>query len=948
MDYLRGYAPKFLEAGSSYYSNVGLYSRIQVEQPGRSCSSDCCEGLLAKVVRQVKRAEGRRMGITAFEGEENVTRPVFRKKVSTYDSSSSSWWQASDPCTGGGSESRNLQYELTCELLDDRFSTFASTAASGGGSQSRQSSTSCPCDNGNTSSSSSSYQSTTTVSHRAFADGLNACSHKSVQMDTDWNSSSSSTGCDGDSYDNDDSGSGVSYGNDPWGGWEATGPTTRQIDGGNTVWQETLSEEFTDEELEGYLTADLESVGWPSHPGDVEIRVLRDEKRYRYQFDSDEDFEAGKQGRIDNMQGIVDGQAETIQGITDAIVAQQEAIQANNDLVQEKIAEHASLKAEVETLKQELCDFEIQIIIESQKASRRTDDALSWEEIEELQDEYTRRLRGSFEDESGEQQEGFLQKQHRLEDLANRYIPLYQRNAITLQERLEELEANKALAELQATEYENRLAAAQANESTAWTEYRLRSPSLNPRNEGNKVGGYDYWLGTRRMVKMRYRLEVNVAHLDNEGQSYRVKWRERTREVPPERRGLEPDAEWTPSATFTEKEETVSATPESGTITTGWHEIDVPAYGYEVDVVGLQAESELEIVNMQSQGATERKEGVAAYRPSGSQMLRVFRREDFSGSFAGCTAANLDPTNYAGSRWMNEEGRWETEGIYDDDSDLHKALFGEPIYGDLLGYDIDDDGNSFPYYEYLGTKQFWPLDLWLMPTINRSWSTGRKFPKAVEETETRRVIEREVQCGTRKLRQFIESNLSDEFQTTDLRALVADKLAEENSWRSESWRKRNDRPFPDPQAIDYLHPNELTYERRRLRFRLRCTVPFIFRQPITETCHYVVKRMDLLTGAVTETSESVTFRFNFLVDWDEIQQARDNGEPYIDARSSWLTSASVTLPPSPEEGEEQEYIELDASANEMVWIDELKGQERPEYAERMIYFKGVGEPPEFE
>jgi hypothetical protein len=392
----------------------------------------------------------------------------------------------------------------------------------------------------------------------------------------------------------------------------------------------------------------------------------------------------------------------------------------------------------------------------------------------------------------------------------------------------------------------------------------------------------------------------------------------------------------------------VSASPQSGTITTGWHEVDVPAYGFEVDVVGLQASSELQILGMQSQGATESKEGVAAYRPSNDGVLRVFRREDFSGSFAGCPAANLDPADYSGARWINEEDRWETEGIYDDDSDLHKALFGEPIYGDILGYDIDDDGNSFPYYEYLGTKQFWPLDLWLMPTINRSWSTGRKFPHAVEETETRRLIEREVQCGSRKLRQFIESNLSDEFLTADLRAAVAERLADESTWRSDGWGKRDDQPFTDPVAIDFLYPNELTYERRRLRFRLRCTIPFVFREPHLETCHYVVKRMDLLTGVVTESVESVTFQFNFLIDPDDIQQARDNGEDYIDARSSWRTSASVTLPADPEDGEEQEYFELDASENEMVWIESPEGEERPQYTDRTIYFKGTGEPPAFE
>jgi len=103
----------------------------------------------------------------------------------------------------------------------------------------------------------------------------------------------------------------------------------------------------------------------------------------------------------------------------------------------------------------------------------------------------------------------------------------------------------------------------------------------------------------------------------------------------------------------------------------------------------------------------------------------------------------------------------------------------------------------------------------------------------------------------------------------------------------------------------------------------------------------------LLTGAITESVEAVTFEFNFLVDYEEIQQAQENGEPYIDARSSWLTSASVTLPPNPQDGEEQEYFELDASPNEMVWIERLEGEERPEYSQTVIYFAGAGEPPAF-
>jgi len=766
-------------------------------------------------------------------------------------------------------------------------------------------------------------------------------------METNWSSSSSSTNCDGETSESDDSGSGTSYGIDPWGGWEVTGPTTRRIGGGNSVQEETLSEEFTDEELEGYLSSDLESINWPTHSGNLELRVLRDERYYRFKFESDANFESGKQSRIATMQALVDSQQNHIDNLTSQIGDQQEAIASNEATLQQKIAEHASLKSEVETLKQELSDFEIEIIKEQEKNYRGEDGALEWEEIEALWDEHHKRMFGTFDDGSGEETPGLVDKQRALEDLANRDIPVYRRSALNQQEQLTRLEQDKALAQLQATEYEKRLTAAEANESVEWIEYESRSSSYNPRNEGNRVGGYDYWLGVRRMVKMRYRLEVNVSHLDNEGQSYRVNWRERTRDVPPERRGLEPNPTWTPSFSFTEKEEVVGATPQSGTITTAWHEIDVPAYGYEVDVVGLQASSELHIIGMQSQNAAESKRGVTAYRPSGNEQFRLFRREEFSGTFAGCHNANLDPANYSGARWMDEDGRWQFEGIYDEDSDLHKALFGEPIYGDLLGYDIDDDGNSFPYYEFLGRKQFWPFDLWLMPIANWSWSTGRKFPQSLEETETRRFIERTVSCGSRKLRQFIESSLSEEFMTSELRSLVDQNLADDSLWRNDGWRKRSDRPFSDPQAIDFLYPNELTYERKRLRFRLRCTVPFIFREFHTETCRYVVKRVNLLTGAITESVEAVTFEFNFLVDYEEIQQAQENGEPYIDARSSWLTSASVTLPPNPQDGEEQEYFELDASPNEMVWIERLEGEERPEYSQTVIYFAGAGEPPAF-
>lgn len=369
-----------------------------------------------------------------------------------------------------------------------------------------------------------------------------------------------------------------------------------------------------------------------------------------------------------------------------------------------------------------------------------------------------------------------------------------------------------AIATANVTPLQERVTACEGNEDALWVSYSslgVASAAVNTTDD-TSVSKTD----------MRYRVTVDLSGYGiTEATQLTIRWRERTWQ----HADREESVEAVDTYEYTARSASLTAQPGDAAVTTAWFAVAAPESNKTVQVVGVSVASTASL-SVEHQGGSAEKTGVYAYTPS--DPPRIYRREEFAGSFAGCEELSLPARDYEGHR------------------------------------DFDPPDSSIPadLTAALAADE-WPLDLrYLQPTTDGA-TTGLPHPTPDTEAATTREWSRTVRCGESDVPQDLSMTLSDEFTTAELQAEVDDLIG--GDWPDgEQAVTMPSELGASAASIRHLSADEVRYWRSRFRYKLTGTLPTAPSAEQSEDFSVTLYTLDLTTGEVTSTPQTVSITFD--------------------------------------------------------------------------------------
>lgn len=615
-------------------------------------------------------------------------------------------------------------------------------------------------------------------------------------------------------------------------------------DGEQTI---TLSDQYTEEAWHELLDTQLASLSYPSMQGN--FTAVRGYRLPLYQFQyaiptggslwlpDEAAFEQAKQDRIDADEALL-GSAET--SLTEA---QEDLQQLQTDLTEAEaelvvlLDEKDEALSRCQEIREEVAELDAERL---GLVGKRDNEDLSEAEVAAL----NAQIAGLQEDIVELMQEF---EDYPFNDPFSEDSGIYPMTDIWDKEKQIQLLENKTIPEawdlielwtLRAVEYQARLTAAQVNLGVYTTNYSLN----NSASTGASFAGNPENVSTSRSKsKMRYRVRVNLGDYDTTGGTQvLLRWSLRISGDPVE---------------FVPKQEVVNVGDGEHYAMTEWQEIGTPdGIGVTVSLAGADfVFSGILHRQLEWQGRRNWKRGVFGYDVA--DKPKMYKRETFSGGFAGCPEQELDSKNYSGVRELN--------------AGQSNITFTTPASGDLSAARA---ASNFPIgFNYRVGRAFSNL---LTPT------GPERFDDVFSQTDTERVYRRAVACGAGEVLDTLVSTLSDEFTTQELRDSVDVWINDDefDEWDEPTWNTDEaaisfyfDAWEPvfyatDAKVVRLLSPDELTYTRFRIRFSFGITFSVGLTgkrpsDPFTVPVKYRVTTTSHETGTQTTTEHLVSLDF---------------------------------------------------------------------------------------
>ncbi|WOO40372.1 hypothetical protein [Rubellicoccus peritrichatus] len=606
----------------------------------------------------------------------------------------------------------------------------------------------------------------------------------------------------------------------------------------------TLSDEFTEGDMQALADGALAAANYLNV--NIALSIFRSyrPRLRRLNFNTEESYNKALSNRVEDDEDNVISAQSTVDFYTDRVA----------DLIQAK----ADTESDIASLKS---DYASEIVEFNQKRQQISDKdnrriwvrhQLLYKELSESEESALENERDQLTSEIDDllaelpNPSGTLASIHSTEDS----LPGHD-------ESIDEANDQLTIAQANLSEANKKKAAGVTNSAVHWLTYLSSSSSV----AHHSINEYR---DSMSKGELRYRVRLPLIGYDlTGGVSIKLSWRERTWQHEQREEGVSDKDTYT----WTERSATVTANKGDYEATTGWFTVSAPAEHMSVTVVGVKGMSQLSVGEIQYQGGSVEKKGVFSYQEN--DPIKVYRTETFNGSFAGCQDLNLDPKSYSGVR------EWDLEGVYST-----PTAFSEDL--------VAAQGSAN-----------WPEGFLLQPSTS-SKLTGLRPLKPQSESDTEREYKREIICNENTLEQNLKSTLSNEYTTAQLKSRLNSEVS--GDWPTLLGSRLSGSPYGSYVAANYLHNNEVKYQRQRFRVKFRGELTSSALEARSEDFSYVKKTLNVITGAVTETTITKSFSY-------------EKGES---------------------SKKDADYEIIDAGNNEIIWIEDLKGSERDEYEDGIL------------
>jgi hypothetical protein len=300
-------------------------------------------------------------------------------------------------------------------------------------------------------------------------------------------------------------------------------------------------------------------------------------------------------------------------------------------------------------------------------------------------------------------------------------------------------------------------------------------------------------------TQVDYRFTARLEDYDlRENPSVKLTWRERTFKQYNRAEG----EDYHNTSTFVTKTVTVSLSDGDTIVHTLWQSMSVPAPDYKTTIEGVAFVPNVSSGQSDTVGGVATKRGFYGYRPSSPP--KIFKKESYTGGFAGCSELGLDSENYTGAR---------------------EYVYTEPVdEWDFGGYYYEADGTDAWLEIQYGTAA-WPANFQVTPTLGSSYSAGGiRNATVAGETMTARSYRQTIICGEGETDKTLAINLSKEFTTAELKSDIDTAI---NDWESDfigsMYNVINSDLMDDAQhyAAKYLSEDETTYVNFKTRWKFK-------------------------------------------------------------------------------------------------------------------------------
>lgn len=260
----------------------------------------------------------------------------------------------------------------------------------------------------------------------------------------------------------------------------------------------------------------------------------------------------------------------------------------------------------------------------------------------------------------------------------------------------------------------------------------------------------------------------------------------------------------------------------------GWHLVPVDhaggppeEYG-ETSIGGPPLRGTFEVVASQALGWDSQLEGFYGYQGTG-----FFEHETASGSFAGCTELSLPPKTYSGTHGWNY-----VPGSYAGSTYTPGAL----VSAGALSADVDDWGNSIASrksYFALGQRAGWVVT---SNTVAKRESTISCEGMPVVDSLT-------LTLSNPVTIELVAERVEAEIANAEWGDLAVD---------GSSWHDGR---------LAFHCETDRYYGRQSLRYKLHFALPWVYGEDTTLVFRHKVIRINIITGAVSETTVEVSKLF---------------------------------------------------------------------------------------